>query len=334
MKVFDLHCDTLSELRYAERRGEDKSFAQNDLHIDLEKMQKGDYMLQCFAAFVNLADPTPGADPLVTALEEVDVFKRIMAKYSDKIAPVYRPEDIRKNAAAGKISGMLTIEEGGCCKGSIGVLRRMYELGARMMTLTWNHENELASPNVVPGGGGDIWPCQPNTETGLKERGFEFLAEMEKLHMIVDVSHLSDKGFWDIAEHSTRPFAASHSNCRALAPHTPNLTDEMIRALAEKGGIAGLNYYAPFLDADPTRPERCRSTVELIAKHAAHYKQLGGAQMIALGSDFDGIDGPHQLENASFLPMLADALRKEGFTEDEVEGIYFRNAMRFFEENL
>ena len=146
MKVFDLHCDTLSELRYAERRGEAKSFAANDLHIDLEKLHKGDYMLQCFAAFVNLSDPTPGADPLVTALEEVDVFKRIMAKYSDKIAPVYRPEDIRKNAAAGKISGMLTIEEGGCCKGSLGVLRRMYELGARMMTLTWNHENELASP--------------------------------------------------------------------------------------------------------------------------------------------------------------------------------------------
>ena len=334
MKVFDLHCDTLSELRYAERRGEAKSFATNDLHIDLEKLHKGDYMLQCFAAFVNLSDPTPGADPLVTALEEVDVFKRIMAKYSDQIAPVYRPEDIRRNAQAGKISGMLTIEEGGCCKGSLGVLRQMYELGARMMTLTWNHENELASPNVVPGGGGDIWPCKPNTETGLKERGFEFLAEMERLHMIVDVSHLSDKGFWDIARHGTRPFAASHSNCRALAPHTRNLTDEMIRALSERGGIAGLNYYAPFLDADPTHPENCRSTVELIAKHAAHYKQVGGAQMIALGSDFDGIDGPHQLENAAFLPLLADALRKEGFTEDEVEGIYFRNAMRFFEENL
>ena len=154
------------------------------------------------------------------------------------------------------------------------------------------------------------------------------------MHMIVDVSHLSDKGFWDIVEHGTRPFAASHSNCRALAPHTRNLTDEMIRALSERGGIAGLNYYAPFLDADPTHPENCRSTAALIAKHAAHYKQVGGAQMIALGSDFDGIDGPHQLENAAFLPLLADALRKEGFTEDEVEGIYYRNAMRFFEENL
>ena len=333
MKVFDLHCDTLSELRRAEMRGDGQTFARNNGHIDLEKLEKGDYMLQCFAAFVNLADPTPGADPLVTALEEIDVFKRMMERYSDRIAPVYRPEDIRKNAEAGKISGMLTIEEAGCCKGSLGVLRRMYELGVRMMTLTWNHENELASPNVVPGNG-PIWPCMPNTETGLKEKGFEFLAEMERLHIIADVSHLSDKGFWDIAEHSTRPFAASNSNCRALAPHCRNLTDEMIRALSERGGIAGLSYYAPFLDTDPTHPENCRSTVELIAKHAAHYKQVGGAQMIALGSDFDGIDGPHQLENAAFLPLLADALRKEGFTEDEVEGIYYRNAMRFFEENL
>ena len=108
MKVFDLHCDTLSELRYAEEAGQPKSFAHNDLQIDLEKLQKGDYMLQCFAAFVNLT--RPGQDPLVAALEEVDVFKRIMEKYSDRIAPVYKPEDIRKNAAAGKISGMLTIE--------------------------------------------------------------------------------------------------------------------------------------------------------------------------------------------------------------------------------
>ena len=191
MKVFDLHCDTLSELRYAEEAGQPKSFAENDLQIDLKKLQKGDYMLQCFAAFVNLA--RPGQDPLVAALEEIDIFKRIMAKYSDFIAPVYQPEDLRKNAEAGKISGMLTIEEGGCCKGSLGVLRLMHELGVRMMTLTWNHENELASPNVVPGADTDtIWPCQPNTKTGLKEKGFEFLAEMERLHIIADVSHLSD----------------------------------------------------------------------------------------------------------------------------------------------
>ena len=333
MKVFDLHCDTLSELRRAEMRGDGQTFARNNGHIDLEKLEKGDYMLQCFAAFVNLADPTPGADPLVTALEEIDVFKRMMERYSDRIAPVYRPEDIRKNAEAGKISGMLTIEEAGCCKGSLSVLRRMYELGVRMMTLTWNHENELASPNVVPGNG-PIWPCMPNTETGLKEKGFEFLAEMERLHIIADVSHLSDKGFWDIAEHSTRPFAASHSNCRALSPHNRNLTDEMIRALAEKGGIAGLNYCASFVDADSAHPKLCRSTVERLAKHAAHFKQVGGIEVISLGSDFDGIGGQRELETAADMPLLAEALRREGFTEDEVEAIYWRNAYRFFKNNL
>ena len=94
MKVWDLHCDTLSELRKAEKAGQPKSFAHNDLHIDLEKLQQGDYMLQCFAAFVNLGDQTPGADPLVTALEEIDQFKRIMAAYPDKIAPVYTAADI------------------------------------------------------------------------------------------------------------------------------------------------------------------------------------------------------------------------------------------------
>ena len=329
MKVWDLHCDTLSELRKAEHAGRPKSFAQNDLHIDLEKLQKGDYLLQCFAAFVNLGDKTPGADPLVTALEEIDQFKRIMAAYPEKIAPVYTAADIRRNAAAGKISGMLTIEEGACCKGSVGVLRRMYELGVRMMTLTWNHDNELAAPQANPGG-----PLAAQTQRGLTETGFAFLAEMERLHMIVDVSHLSDRGFWDIVEHGTRPFAASHSNCRALCPHTRNLTDAMIRALAEKGGIAGLNYYAAFLDTDPAHPEACRSTVERLAKHAAHFKQVGGIEVISLGSDFDGIGGQHELETAADMPLLAEALRREGFTEDEVEAIYWRNAYRFFKNNL
>ena len=214
MKVWDLHCDTLSELRKAEHAGRPKSFAQNDLHIDLEKLQKGDYLLQCFAAFVNLGDKTPGADPLVTALEEIDQFKRIMAAYPEKIAPVYTAADIRRNAAAGKISGMLTIEEGACCKGSAGVLRRMYELGVRMMTLTWNHDNELAAPQANPGG-----PLAAQTQRGLTETGFAFLAEMERLHMIVDVSHLSDRGFWDIVEHAALPPIAT--NCSAMALPMP-----------------------------------------------------------------------------------------------------------------
>ncbi len=266
MKVWDLHCDTLYELRRAEKAGAPKSFLHNDLHIDLEKLQQGDYLLQCFAAYVDLADPAPGADPLVSVLEEIDIFKRLMAAYPEKIAPVYTAADLERNRAEGKLSAMLTVEEGGCCKGSLGVLRRLQELGVRMMTLTWNYPNELAAPNANPGG-----PLVANTETGLTEQGFAFLEEMEKLHITADVSHLSDKGFWDIANHSTRPFAASHSNCRALSPHNRNLTDEMIRALAEKGGIAGLNYCASFVDADSAHPKLCRSTVERL-----DFKQVAG----------------------------------------------------------
>mgnify|MGYP002616119719 CR=1 FL=1 len=127
MKVWDLHCDTLYELRRAEKAGAPKSFLHNDLHIDLEKLQQGDYLLQCFAAYVDLADPAPGADPLVSVLEEIDIFKRLMAAYPEKIAPVYTAADLERNRAEGKFSAMLTVEEGGCCKGSLGVLRRLPE---------------------------------------------------------------------------------------------------------------------------------------------------------------------------------------------------------------
>ena len=329
MKVFDLHCDTLSALRRAEGEGRPLSFVHNDLHIDLEKLEAGGYMLQCFAAFVDLGG---GEDPLAAALEQIELFGRVMAACPDRIAPVYAAGDIARNAAAGRISAMLTVEEGGCCKGSLGVLRLLYRLGVRMMTLTWNYDNCLAASNVKEEGPA-LWPCPPDTEHGLTERGLAFLAEMERLHMIVDVSHLSDKGFWEVAEHSTRPFAASHSNCRALAPHCRNLTDEMIRAMAERGCIAGLNYCPAFLD-DQSDPAACRSTAGLIARHAAHFKQVGGAGMIALGSDFDGIGGQLEMADCSKLPLLERALGQEGFTDDEIEGIFWRNARAFFEENL
>ena len=104
--------------------------------------------------------------------------------------------------------------------------------------------------------------------------------------------------------------------------------------MAEKGGIAGLNYCASFVDADSAHPKLCRSTVERLAKHAAHFKQVGGIEVISLGSDFDGIGGQHELETAADMPLLAEALRREGFTEDEVEAIYWRNAYRFFKNNL
>ncbi|MFI3170348.1 MAG: dipeptidase [Faecalibacterium sp.] len=331
MKVWDLHCDTLNEMRYAQLDGKPLSFAENNLHIDLAKLKQGDYFLQCFAAFINLGDTAH--DPLVTALEQIDIFYAVMAQYKDEISPVFCAADIEANYAAGKLSAMLTVEEGGCCKGNLAVLRQLYALGVRMMSLTWNHPNQIAHPNTAPTDAAHIWPCAPNEETGLTEAGFAFVAEMERLKMIADVSHLSDKGFWDMIACTTRPFVASHSNCRALSPHCRNLTDEMIAALANRGGIAGLNYCAGFVDCKENECD-CENRVALLAKHAAHFKKVGGIDMIALGSDFDGIEKMCDMKHCGDLPMLERALRTEGFTETEMEAVFYRNAMRFFVENL
>lgn len=330
MRAWDLHCDTLSVLRGRERKGEPISFGKNQLQIDLEKLKQGGYGLQCLAAFIDLAD-APEDEPMVCVLEQADLFHRILNTYKDDVAPVYIGADIDKNAADGKISLMFTVEESGCCKGSLGTLRDLYRLGARMMTLTWNHENEVAWPNIVCDGANGEKLCKPNTTNGLKPLGFEFVAEMERLHMIVDVSHLSDKGFWDVAGCATRPFAASHSNCRSLAGHCRNLTDEMIRHMGEHSCLAGLNYCAGFLEPDQ---QATSSTVARIAQHAAHFKQVGGIDMIALGSDFDGIEYGPDMQNASELPKLVAALEKENFTESEIEAILWGNARRFFMKNL
>lgn len=330
MKVWDMHCDTLSECNQARKAGKVKSLLKNDLQVDLIKLKKGDYMLQCFAVFVNLHK---SSNPLITALEEIDFFYEMLEQYKDEIALVHTFFDIKKNESQGKLSAMLTMEEGEICMGNLSVLRMLYQLGVRMMTLTWNYENQLAFPNVSPHWKEQEVPVCPNRENGLKETGFVVLEEMERLHMIVDVSHLSDAGFWDVAHHAKRPFVASHSNARAKSPHVRNLTDEMIRFLGEHGGLLGINYYPPFLDCQPTLTA-CKSTAGLMADHIQYIKNLAGMDVLGLGSDFDGIMGDLELKDASFLPVLEAALKKRGFHESEIEKLFYKNALRVFQELL
>ena len=331
MKVFDLHCDTLSELRYAENDNKPLDFNCSPLHVDLQRMKQGDYLLQCFACFVNLEND--GNAPLYACMQMVDIFYRLLETYPEDLTQIRTPEDIRNLPGSGKIGAMLTIEEGAVCKGDLRILRDLYRLGVRMMTLTWNYQNELAWPNSVPGAMKDDWPCAPVTDKGLTPKGIEFVEEMEKLHMIVDVSHLSDGGFWDVVKYAKRPFAVSHSDARQICGHVRNLTDEMIRAIGERGGIIGLNYYPSFLDPSEDR-SNVHSRISDMAVHARHIMQVGGADVLALGSDFDGIFGDLELTGVQDLPKLAQGLEKAGFTTNEIEKIFHGNAMRFFEENL
>ena len=328
MKVVDMHCDTISELLHARERGEEASILDH-LHIDLNRMQKGDYLLQNFAMFVHLGKT---ADPFHYAMKLVDLFYNELEPYSDRIGIVKRWEDIEENQKAGKMSAMLTLEEGGICKGDLSCLRDFYRLGARMMTITWNFPNELGFPN---GKDESVSPARsvPDTEHGLTETGIAFVQEMERIGMIIDISHLNDAGIRDVFHYTKKPFVASHSNARALARHPRNLTDEMIRALAERGGVAGINYYAPFLkDADKKMP--LHGLCSDMVAHMKHMKQVGGIGCIGLGSDFDGIDTATDMKGCSGMQLLADVMSREGFTTGEIEAVFHDNVLRVYRELL
>lgn len=333
MRIADMHCDTISEIWESKRRSKPQTLSQNNLHIDIQKMKQAGYLLQNFAMFVDLQK---GLDPYAYVKKLIAVFYEEIEKNKNDIAVAKCYQDILNNKEQGKISALLTIEEGGCCKGQLENLELLYQFGARMMTLTWNYPNELGFPNIMQTQiQNENTPvanslCGFDGTKGLTKTGFLFVEHMEELGIIVDVSHLSDAGFWDIARHAKKPFVASHSNARALCRHRRNLTDEMIRAIAEHGGVVGLNYYGVFLDEENGQ----YSSVAKIADHAQHIVQVGGQECLGLGSDFDGFDGGREMENCAQMEKLIAALEKKGFTGELLDNILNKNVLRVYREVL
>ena len=268
-------------------------------------------------------------DPWHTISCLVQVFKEEVAANSDLISQVTNAKEILANDKAGRMSALLSVEEGGCCKGSLEHLKELYDAGARMMTLTWNYENELASPNHPDKE--HYFAFQPVNDHGLKKRGVEFVEAMQDMGMLVDVSHLSDAGFYDVCRIVKGPFVASHSNARAVCGCGRNLTDDMIRKLAEHGGVTGLNFCPEFLEPKDKDP---RQSLSAIAAHARHIMNVGGRECLGLGSDFDGISGLLDYGTADTLPLLAEGLEQEGFSQEEIESIFYKNVLRVYNEVL
>lgn len=335
MKVADMHCDTISEILYSKQRASNSNEKQielrkNKLHLDLEKMKAGDYLVQNFAMYVNLKKRD---NPLDWCLQLIDTFYEEMEKNKDVILVANSYNDIIKNQKEGKISALLTIEEGGVALGKIEHLHNFYRLGARMLTLTWNYENELGYPNAVTPSGEEAYRTYPNTVNGLKEKGIEFVQEMERIGMIVDVSHLSDAGFYDVLKYTKKPFVASHSNARSVCNHRRNMSDDMIRALANRGGVMGINYEPEFLQ-EFKDGEQAHGNLELIIRQIKHIIQVGGYECLGLGSDFDGITTNDDLRDGSCMPLLEQSLRNEGFSEHIIEAIFHKNVLRVYQELL
>ena len=339
--IVDMHCDTISRLWHCRAEGRESSLRTNDGHLDLLRMKDSGYLLQNFALFVHKESC---GNPWDHVMELLAVYEEELALNSDLLAPVRRYEDIADNARAGKMSALLTVEEGAVCMGEIEKLRILCDKGVRMITLTWNYPNELGYPNLDSIKGREIrqqamahpelvnpYLNTANTTDGLTEMGRMFVEEMERLGIIPDVSHLSDAGFYDVLECSRKPFVASHSNARAVCPCVRNMTDEMIRALAERGGVMGLNFCADFLVQQAPGVHN-PGTIEDIVRHARHIANVGGMEVLGLGSDFDGIDTHEELVGVQGMEKLFDRLVKGGFTENQVEKIFSGNVLRVYKD--
>lgn len=319
MKFIDLHCDTL--LRACGSNVQDL-YQMPDAMAGAGKLEVGGCLAQCFAIFMP-PKGRPGMPEDEELIARADaVYENTLRLHPDRIARARNAAEIQANDAAGRMSAILTMEDGRAVEGKMENLERFYEMGVRILSLTWNSANCFGAPNSKD-------PAE--MARGLTPFGKEAIERMNELGMAVDVSHLSDGGFWDVSEISRVPFLATHSNCRSLCPHQRNLTDEMIRKLADKGGISGVNFYGAFLNADVTDE---RSTAAMIARHARHLADVGGVDCVALGSDFDGISGQLEVDGADKMPLVFDALAKEGFTESEIEKVAWRNAMRFIGDVL
>lgn len=348
MKVVDMHCDTISALLKKKRAGEEVSLKENDCHVSIGKMKQGEYLLQNFALFVELGGCE---DPWQEVQELFELYMQELLENRDSIAPVLTYADIEKNRSEGKLSAMLTVEEGGVCEGSLDKLQTLYQQGVRMMTLLWNYPNELGYPNLDRLKGKQLQVARqsgnssvlnlvtrnylntPNEKDGLTDTGIAFVERMEELGMIIDVSHMSDAGFFDVLANTQKPFVASHSNSRDVCPCVRNLSDAMIRSLAERGGVMGLNFCADFLTQVPVGVEN-PGTIAAIVSHAKHIVAAGGVECLGLGSDFDGIDTHAELTGADKMGLLWEALKKGGFTEGQLDKIFGRNVLRVYREVL
>jgi membrane dipeptidase len=321
--------DTHNDIPSAVVNGLDIGKPNTNRMTDLARMKKGGMGAQFFAAYV-AASYVKGNHSANRALQMIDAIRHdIVERYPDDFMLALTAEDVRRAHREHKIAALIGIEGGHAIEDSLRLLRRFYAQGVRYMTLTHTNSNHWADSS------GD--KDQPNN--GLSPFGKEVVGEMNRLGMIVDISHVSDKTFWDALETSKAPIFASHSSCRALSPAPRNMTDEMIAALAKKGGVVQINFSCDFLNPEVFAAEQSgaesdkRATLADVVKHIDHVVGIAGVDAVGLGSDFDGIDcAPEGLDSVDKWPNLTRALLEEGYTAEEIRKIYGENTLRLMTE--
>ena len=308
--MIDLHCDTIMQLLDHPDSGD---LYRNTWKIDIEKLQKAHSKVQDFALFINLGKTN---DPYGRYEEMRNLCTTQIHLYGEHIQHVLSYQDVESVYASGKIGALMSIEEGGVLGGDLDKLKQAYQDGVRLITLTWNYPNGLGEPH-----------CGEQHKK-LTPKGVEFVEAMQDLGIIVDCSHLNDAGTEQLGDILDVPFIASHSNAREVTAHTRNLPDNLIKLIANKGGVIGLNFAQSFLGTSPV------SRIEDIVKHGLYLINKGGEDVVALGTDFDGIKPDTEIKDASEMYRLYDAFKEAGLSVEQCEKLFWKNADRLLKEIL
>ena len=363
--VVDTHEDVPEAL---EQKWIDLSVRNTVGHVDIPRWKEGGVTAPFLAAYVN-ADYVKSGGSAKKALEFIDLIHRIADDHPNDLVFADSVAGIRQAKKDGKIAILIGIEGGHAIEDSLGALSSFSRLGVRYMTLTHFNTNDWADSSGTffsP----DFDPAKFKVHNGLTDFGRQVVLEMNRLGMLVDVSHVSDDTIRDVLATSKAPVFASHSSCRAIANIPRNLTDEQIQAIAAKGGVVMINVSTLFLDQksvdaylaaraavqpkiaevkerfkdDPKRAEeetkKLRDTVKYpdadwkeVVDHIEHAMKVGGPQAVGIGTDYDGIeDPPTGLEDVSKLPRLTEELLRRGHSEEEVRGVLGENFLRFWEK--
>ncbi|WP_279007707.1 dipeptidase [Veillonella parvula] len=308
--MIDLHCDTMMQLLDHPDSGD---LYRNTWKIDIEKLQKAHSKIQDFALFINMGETN---DPYGRYEEMRNLCVSQIHNYGEHIQHVLSYQDVESVYKSGKIGALMSIEEGGVLGGDLNKLKQAYQDGVRLITLTWNYPNGLGEPH-----------CGEQHKK-LTSKGVEFVEAMQELGIIVDCSHLNDAGTEQLGDILDVPFIASHSNARKVRAHTRNLPDNLIRLIANKGGIIGLNFAQNFLGISPI------SRIEDIVKHGLYLIDKGGEDVVALGTDFDGIPPDTEIADMSQMSRLYDAFKEAGLSVEQCEKLFWKNADRLLKEIL
>jgi membrane dipeptidase len=354
--VCDLHSDTILKLKKGDYVFSEKNATG---HIDIPRLKEGGVDLQVFAIWVS-PDFLPDS-AAKEAFNLIDLFYQQLEKYPDDLELAKNISDFKKINKKGRIACVLGLEGGHSIEGNMSLLRTFHRLGVRYMTLTWENSNPLASSAADTS----------SQKGGLTELGREVVKEMNRLGMIIDISHLSEQAFWEVMELSKAPVIASHSCVKAICNHYRNLTDEQIKAIAKSGGVIGINFFSGYLDDDFRKAsdsiykeiqikseelkERFKgdnkkieeetellyqnakfpspTSLSKLVDHIDYVVKLVGPDYVALGSDFDGIPAiPLEIKDASGLPQITQELLNRGYKDKDIKKILGGNFLRVFGE--